>query len=86
MWHPLQKRPATKWEAQVDKLFAKASITLDEEKRKELYQKAFRIIYEEQPMLFIATPEELIASWNRIKNFYPTVWGFWKGLYMEIKE
>jgi len=86
MWYPLQKRPSTKWEAEVDRLFNEASTTFNEEERRELYQKAFRIIYQQQPMLFIATPEELTAAWDRFKNFYPTVWGFWKGLYMEIKN
>jgi len=86
MWYPLQKKPSTRWEARVDKLFEEAAITLDQNKRRELYRKAFRIIYEEQPMLFIATPDELIASWDIFKNFYPSVWGWWKGLYMYIKN
>ncbi len=86
MWYPLQKKPSTRWEARVDKLFEEAAITLDQNKRRELYRKAFRIIYEEQPMLFIATPDELIASWDIFGNFYPSVWGWWKGLYMYIKN
>ena len=86
MWNPMQKKPATKWEAEVDELFEKASIELNQEKRRELYQRAFKIIYEEQPMLFIATPEELLASWDKFENFYPTVWGWWKALYMEFKN
>jgi len=86
MWYPLQKKPSTRWESRVDNLFEEAAITLDQNKRRELYRKAFRIIYEEQPMLFIATPDELIASWDIFKNFYPSVWGWWKGLYMYIKN
>jgi peptide/nickel transport system substrate-binding protein len=86
MWHPLQRKPATEWEAEVDKLFEEASIELNEEKRKQLYQRAFRILYEKQPLLFIATPEELLASWDKFENFYPTVWGWWKALYMRIKD
>ncbi len=82
MWYPLQKKPSTGWEARVDKLFDEAAITLNEEKRKKLYQKAFEIIYKEQPMIFIATPDELMAAWDRLENFYPTVWGMWKALYL----
>ncbi len=85
MWYPLQKKPSTPWEAKVDQLFEEASTTLDPERRKKLYQQAFRIIYEEQPMVFIATPDELLASWNFVKNLYPSVWGFWKPLYMYLK-
>jgi peptide/nickel transport system substrate-binding protein len=82
MWYPLQKKPSTEWEAEVDRLFDEAALTLDENKRRELYRKAFRIIYKEQPMLFIATPEELMATYGNLTNFYPTVWGLWKGLFL----
>ncbi|MEO2153085.1 MAG: ABC transporter substrate-binding protein [Aquificota bacterium] len=82
MWYPLQKKPSTAWEAKVDQLFDKAALTLNATERKKLYQQAFQIIYKEQPMLFIATPEELMAAWDIFGNFYPTVWGFWKGLYI----
>ena len=86
MWYPLQKRPSTEWEAKVDKLFEEAAITLNPERRKKLYQEAFEIIYKQQPMLFIATPDELLAAWDIFENFYPSVWGFWKSLYMEFKD
>ncbi len=86
MWHPLQKRPSTEWERQVDRLFEEASLTLNSEKRRELYRRAFRIIYEKQPMIFIATPEELVATNEELENFYPTVWGFWKSLFMRFKD
>ncbi|NPA58101.1 MAG: ABC transporter substrate-binding protein, partial [Aquificae bacterium] len=59
MWHPNQKKPATRWEAEVDRLFKMAAVELDPKKRDELYKKAFRIIGEQQPMIFIAAPEEL---------------------------
>jgi peptide/nickel transport system substrate-binding protein len=82
MWYPLQKKPSTSWEAKVDELFEKASITLNQQKRRELYLKAFQIIYEQQPMIFLASPDEIMAVWDRFKNFYPTVWGFWFPLYL----
>jgi len=85
MWYPLQKKPSTPWEEKVDRLFEEASVTLDPERRKKLYQNAFRLIYGEQPMVFIATPDELMASWNFVKNFHPSVWGFWKPLYMYLE-
>ena len=50
-----------------------------------LYKKAFRIIGEEQPMIFIAAPEELLAVKNKLKNVFPTVWGWYKDEYVYIK-
>ncbi|WP_297457144.1 ABC transporter substrate-binding protein [Persephonella sp.] len=85
MWYPAQKKPATKWEAEIDRLFQQAAVELDPKKRDMLYKKAFRIIGEEQPMIFIAAPEELLAVKNKLKNVFPTVWGWYKDEYVYIK-
>ncbi|WP_457680744.1 ABC transporter substrate-binding protein [Thermovibrio sp.] len=78
MWNPNQKRPATKWEAEVDKLFNEAARTLDFKKRVELYKKAFYIITYQQPLIYIAAPLSLEAVRDRVKNYYPTVWGVYR--------
>ncbi|WP_457624848.1 ABC transporter substrate-binding protein [Persephonella sp.] len=86
MWYPNQKKPSTKWEEEVDKLFKKAAVELDPEKRDQLYKEAFKIIGEEQPMIFIAAPEELLAVKNKLKNVFPTVWGWYRSEYVYISE
>ncbi len=86
MWNPKQKRPATKWEAMVDQLFKKAAVELDVKKRDMLYKQAFKIIGEYQPMIFIVAPEELVAIRNKLKNVFPTVWGWYKREMVYIKQ
>ncbi len=86
MWYPNQKKPATKWEEKIDKLFEKAAVELDPEKRDKLYKEAFRIIGEEQPMIFICAPEELLAVRNNLKNVFPTVWGWYKENFVYIEK
>jgi peptide/nickel transport system substrate-binding protein len=78
MWNPGQKKPATKWEAEVDRLFEEAAKTLDFKKRVELYKRAFWIICYQQPLIYIAAPLSLVAARNRVKNYFPTVWGTYK--------
>jgi peptide/nickel transport system substrate-binding protein len=78
LWNPNQKEPATDWERKVDELFEKAARTLDFKKRVELYKKAYYIIAYEQPLIYIAAPLVLEAARNRVKNYYPTVWGAYK--------
>jgi len=75
MWNPNQKKPETEWEAEVDRLFEEAATTLDFKKRVELYKKAYYIIAYQQPLIYIAAPLVLEAARNRVKNYYPTVWG-----------
>ncbi|WP_299227451.1 ABC transporter substrate-binding protein [Sulfurihydrogenibium sp.] len=86
MWNPKQQKPATDWEAEVDRLFNLAAVELDQNKRDELYKKAFKIIGEQQPMIFIVAPQEMVAVRNKLKNVFPTVWGWYKDEYVYIKE
>ena len=86
MWYPLQKKPSTEWEAQVDKLIDEGATELDFKKRVEIYKKAFRIITEQQPMIFIATPKSMIAVRKKLKNVFPTVWGWYEGYRVFIKD
>ena len=86
MWYPKQKKPSTKWEAEIDKLFQKAAVELNFKKRDMFYKKAFKIIGEQQPMIFIAAPEELLAVKNKLKNVFPTVWGWYKDEMVFIKQ
>ena len=86
MWYPLQKKPSTEWEAQVDKLIDEGATELDFKKRVEIYKKAFRIITEQQPMIFIATPKSMIAVRKKLRNVFPTVWGWYEGYRVFIKD
>lgn len=86
MWNPNQEKPATEWEAKIDELFKKAAVELNPEKRDKLYKEAFRIIGEEQPMIFIVAPEELLAVKNHLKNVFPTVWGWYKDEWVFVEK
>ncbi len=86
MWYPKQKKPATEWEREIDELFKKAAVELDPKKRDELYKKAFYIIGVQQPMIFIVAPEELLAVKNKLKNVFPTVWGWYKENFVFVEN
>ncbi len=86
MWYPRQKKPATDWEAKIDELFKKASTELDPDKRDMYYKEAFKIIGEQQPMIFLVAPETLLAINNRLKNVFPTVWGWYKEKMVYIEK
>lgn len=86
MWHPRQKKPATEWEAEIDRLIDLGAIELDFEKRVEIYKRLFWIITYQQPMIFIATPKSLMASYNKLGNLFPTVWGWYEENRLYIKD
>jgi len=56
----------------------RGAVELDFKKRVEIYRKAFRIITEQQPMIFIATPKSMLAAYSRFGNLFPTVWGWYE--------
>ncbi|GAB6078100.1 ABC transporter substrate-binding protein [Hydrogenobaculum acidophilum] len=82
IWHPLEKKPTTVWERELDILFDEGAKTTDVKKRIDIYRAAFSLIQYYQPMIFIVTPKSLISSKDYMRNFYPTVWGFYKKDYM----
>ncbi len=82
MWHPQQKEPATEWERKVDELFDRGATELDFKRRIRIYKEAFKIITEQQPMIFIATPKSITAVYDKFENFFPTVWGLYKEEYI----
>ncbi len=78
MWNPRQSKPQTQWEREVDELFDLGARETNFEKRVEIYRKAYRIIAEEQPMIFLATPKSMLAVRDKVENFFPTVWGWYR--------
>ncbi|NPA32756.1 MAG: ABC transporter substrate-binding protein, partial [Aquificae bacterium] len=86
MWYPRQKEPSTEWERKVDELFDRGATELNYEKRVRIYKEAFRIITEQQPMIFIAVPKSMVAVRKRLKNVFPTVWGWYEPLRVYVAD
>jgi len=86
MWNPEQKRPETEWEKRIDELFEEGARELDFKKRVKIYKEAYRIISRELPLIYIAAPLTLEAVRNRVKNYYPTVWGTYRPERIFISE
>ncbi len=78
MWNPRQSKPQTQWEKEIDELFDLGAKETSFEKRAEIYRKAYRIIAEEQPMIFLTTPKSMLAVRNKFENLFPTVWGWYR--------
>jgi peptide/nickel transport system substrate-binding protein len=73
LWHPRESHPATSWEAEIDGLMQRQLTTVDFTKRKRLYDKVQEILAENVPVIFLASPNILVAAKNRIGNFQPAV-------------
>jgi len=57
---------------EVDRLIEEGRRTFDQEKRKEIYHRLHRIIYEEQPCTFLYVPDALPIVHARVKGVKPS--------------
>jgi peptide/nickel transport system substrate-binding protein len=71
LWHPEQAKPATPWEAEIDRLMQEQLITLDYAKRKQIYNRVQEIIAEDVPVICLASPNILVGAKDRVGNFRP---------------
>ena len=73
LWNPSQAHPATPWEAEIDRLIEEQMSARTFEERKKLYDRAQEILAENQPMIFLASPNILAGAKNTIGNFHAAV-------------
>jgi len=73
LWNPSQAHPATPWEAEIDHLIEDQMSARTFEQRKKLYDRAQEILADNQPMIFLASPDILAGAKNSIGNFHPAV-------------
>lgn len=73
LWNPSQPHPASPWEAEIDKLMEQQLATPSYEQRKKLYDRVQELLAEQQPMIFLASPDILAGAKNMIGNFHPAV-------------
>jgi peptide/nickel transport system substrate-binding protein len=73
MWAPEEAKPATPWEAEMDRLMEQQLDARTYEQRKRLYDRLQEILAENQPMIFLASPDILIGAKNTVGNFHPAI-------------
>ena len=73
LWNPSQKRPATDWEAEIDRLMEQQLTATNTAQRKKIYDRVQEILAEHQPMIFLASPDILAGAKRSVGNFHPVV-------------
>ncbi len=72
-WFPLQKTPATAWEARIDALMDEQMRTLDFAARKKAFDEVQAILADELPMIYTIAPLASAAARPNIANLRPSV-------------
>jgi len=87
MWNPKESSPATPWEGEIDRLFNLGSTTVDQNRRKEFYDKYQTIVAEQVPVVYTTIPDSYVAVRNKFGNIKYTSFGgaFWNFPVIYIK-
>jgi peptide/nickel transport system substrate-binding protein len=64
-WYPLQKSPATDWEARVDHIYNEGSYTIDAVKAKTYWDELQQILLEQCPLIYLMRQRSFSALSNR---------------------
>jgi peptide/nickel transport system substrate-binding protein len=73
LWHPNQIKPATAWEAEMDRLMQQQLVTLDYARRKRLYDRVQEIVAEDLPVICLVSPNILVGAGDRVGNLRPAI-------------
>jgi peptide/nickel transport system substrate-binding protein len=73
IWHLNEPRPATPWEADLDRLMNQQLVTLNYAKRRRLYDQVQQIVARQLPIICLASPDVLVGAKDRVGNFSPAI-------------
>jgi peptide/nickel transport system substrate-binding protein len=86
VWNPGQPKPATSWEADIDRLLDQGSRELEVQKRRSYYWQIQEILHQELPMIETVRQTQFVAYKSILQNFHPTVWGLYRPELIRIGE
>jgi peptide/nickel transport system substrate-binding protein len=73
LWDLGETKPATPWEAELDRLMESQMTTTDMAARKKLYDRVQEVVAQNLPFIFLVSPNILVASQGTVGNFRPAI-------------
>ena len=67
-WNPNQARPATPWEAEIDRLMRAQAALPDRNARKRLFDRVQQIVFDNAPFLYLVNKDVLVAQAPTLRN------------------
>jgi peptide/nickel transport system substrate-binding protein len=73
LWNPLQKTPATPWEAEIDEAMRRQQVALNYAERKKMFDRVQQLLVENQPMIALVSPNILVGAKVNLRNVRPAL-------------
>jgi peptide/nickel transport system substrate-binding protein len=86
LWDPDEKKPATKWEAEIDRLLDRGASEMDLRKRVADYWKIQEILHDQLPMIQTVRAVNYQAWKDSLENYQPTVWGTYRPEWIQFRK
>jgi peptide/nickel transport system substrate-binding protein len=71
-WNPKEPKPATSWEAEIDRLMQTQHTEMDQRARKAAFDRVQQLIAEEAPIVYLVFPDVLVAVAPDVRNAEPS--------------
>ncbi|HHU61784.1 MAG TPA: ABC transporter substrate-binding protein [Natronincola sp.] len=75
MWNPLQEKPHTEWEAEIDRVWVEAQRAMVREERQQWYYQFQDIVAEQAPLFYTVTSKMNVAVREHLRNASPDLVG-----------
>ncbi len=73
LWNMQQTTPATEWEKQIDTLMREQATTLDRARRQQIFAEVQKVLAENVPVLYFASPRLYYAHSSRVRGIVPSI-------------
>ena len=71
-WNPAQAKPATPWEAEIDRLMQLQHTAIAAKTRKEAFDRVQEIVAEQAPIVYLVNPDVLVAVSPAVRDAAPS--------------
>ena len=85
LWNPSEPKPATPWEAEIDRLLDQGTTVMDPHQRAPFYWRIQEILHDQLPIIETVRQVDYIAYRNSLENYDPTVWGLYKPEWIQFR-
>ena len=85
LWNPNQARPATPWEAEIDRLMDEGAAEMDPKKRAPYYWKIQQILHDQLAIIQTVRRKDYVTWTDSLENYRPKVWGLYKPEWIQFR-
>jgi peptide/nickel transport system substrate-binding protein len=86
IWNPGEPHPATKWEAEIDRLLDQGTRIMDPRERAPYYWRIQQILHDQLPIIETVREVGYVAYRDSLENFNETTWGLYKPEWMQFRQ